>query len=288
MVTPDTKDNLASSNTQDMNMEDVLSSIRKIIDSDNDTDTDTDNYPVVAQTEEEKKAAAPSSDVSEQSTANVEKDNVFVPPSHLFDKGGDEDEDLLELTREIQADGGEIDLRSQSQPAQPMLDSEAETSAMTDASTPMNPKPVTDYNLEDLYTDALEEPVKEELPIKDPQDDNKKSNRADSSRGSENSTAHHQKRVSTTSAHEHHKDARSHDPLLSVQSSTASLEILKSLTNTIGHDEEKEDHGPSLEAVVLTALRPLLKAWVDKNLPDLISKIVREEIKELVERAKPK
>lgn len=287
MVTPDTKDNLASSNTQDMNMEDVLASIRKIIDSDNDTDAD--NYPVVAQTDEEKKAVAASSDVPDQSTANVEKDNVFVPPSHLFDKGGDEDEDLLELTREIQADGGEIDLRSQSQPTQPMLDSEVEdTSAIAGASTPMNSKPVTDYNLEDLYTQGLEEPVKEELSIKDPQDDNKKSNRADSSRESENSTAHHHKRTSTTSAHEHHKEAHFHDPLLSVQSSTASLEILKSLTNTIVHDEEKEDHSPSLEAVVLTALRPLLKAWVDKNLPDLISKIVREEIKELVERAKPK
>jgi len=39
-----------------------------------------------------------------------------------------------------------------------------------------------------------------------------------------------------------------------------------------------------LEALVLEALRPSLKSWLDQNLPDLVERLVRDEIRRLARR----
>jgi uncharacterized protein len=45
--------------------------------------------------------------------------------------------------------------------------------------------------------------------------------------------------------------------------------------------------GPSLEDIVREELRPLLKAWLDSNLPPLVERLVRAEIERVVGRAAP-
>lgn len=372
MVTPsfdDTKDNQATVSPQDMSMEDVLASIRKILDSDNDTGS------VVAQTEEERKESlssatlkkgkgpaqsdelsresSPPSEGTDTPTENVKTDKDPSAILSLSDKGSDEDEaedeDVLELTHEIQDDGSEIDLRSQAKGGQSPRGTFPETSTMVDTSDVLtlptgtgaadisssisSSKPA-DYNLDDLYADPLvdsgqeassdkdlkgkDEKPSSDTHSSDPQDrdveefmhtlDTKVSKSAakESSHEDENTPPSHHKASGTShgthTSHTHYRQASGpsldtqasyqymhfQDSLLSQESSAASLEILKHLSHTLAHDEEKGTSGPSLEAVVLTALRPILKEWVDKNLPDLISKIVREEIKELVAQAKPK
>jgi uncharacterized protein len=39
---------------------------------------------------------------------------------------------------------------------------------------------------------------------------------------------------------------------------------------------------PSLEDVVRDALRPMLKSWLDENLPDVVDRIVRAEIERVI------
>ena len=43
--------------------------------------------------------------------------------------------------------------------------------------------------------------------------------------------------------------------------------------------------GPTLEDIVREEMRPLLKAWLDANLPPLVERLVRAEIERLVGRA---
>jgi hypothetical protein len=45
--------------------------------------------------------------------------------------------------------------------------------------------------------------------------------------------------------------------------------------------------GPTLEDMVRAELRPLLKEWLDANLPPLVERLVRTEIERVVGRAVP-
>jgi cell pole-organizing protein PopZ len=43
--------------------------------------------------------------------------------------------------------------------------------------------------------------------------------------------------------------------------------------------------GPSIEDVVREELRPMLKQWLDQNLPPMVERLVRAEIERVVGRA---
>ena len=45
--------------------------------------------------------------------------------------------------------------------------------------------------------------------------------------------------------------------------------------------------GPTIEDIVREELRPLLKAWLDTNLPPLVERLVRVEIERVVGRVAP-
>ena len=44
--------------------------------------------------------------------------------------------------------------------------------------------------------------------------------------------------------------------------------------------------GQTLDALVRAALIPLLKAWLDENLPSLVERIVREEVRRLADQSR--
>jgi uncharacterized protein len=46
-------------------------------------------------------------------------------------------------------------------------------------------------------------------------------------------------------------------------------------------------NGPTIEDIVREEMRPLLKAWLDTNLPTLVERLVRAEIERVVGRAVP-
>jgi len=45
--------------------------------------------------------------------------------------------------------------------------------------------------------------------------------------------------------------------------------------------------GPTIEDIVREELRPLLKAWLDTNLPPIVERLVRAEIERVVGRVVP-
>ena len=47
-----------------------------------------------------------------------------------------------------------------------------------------------------------------------------------------------------------------------------------------------EPAGPTVEEIVRTELRPLLTHWLDKNLPGMVERLVREEIQRVSKEAR--
>jgi cell pole-organizing protein PopZ len=62
-------------------------------------------------------------------------------------------------------------------------------------------------------------------------------------------------------------------PLLSPHTTAAVDSAFNSLTHTVLMQNPR-----TLEDLVRDMLRPMLKAWLDDNLPDLVERLVRAEI----------
>jgi uncharacterized protein len=71
-------------------------------------------------------------------------------------------------------------------------------------------------------------------------------------------------------------DARPDAELLSAEATVA----IGSAINTLRETVKKKE--PTVEEVVCEALRPVLKSWVDENLPDLVERLVRGEIERAI------
>ena len=72
-----------------------------------------------------------------------------------------------------------------------------------------------------------------------------------------------------------------------VASSTAST--MASLMHAVATERSAAVYrgGPTVEDIVREELRPLLKQWLDANLPPLVERVVRAEIERVVSRAAP-
>lgn len=71
--------------------------------------------------------------------------------------------------------------------------------------------------------------------------------------------------------------------LISDTTAAASLSALSELVSRTHRDPDIEslpmgNAGRTLEEITRELLRPILKAWLDENLPELVERIVREEI----------
>jgi hypothetical protein len=76
-------------------------------------------------------------------------------------------------------------------------------------------------------------------------------------------------------------------PILSPPTSTASSDALSQLAKAIldRRDVAIGSRGITLEGMVREMLRPMLKEWLDRNLPYLIERLVKKEIDLMVNRA---
>ena len=77
------------------------------------------------------------------------------------------------------------------------------------------------------------------------------------------------------------------DSILSQPTARASTDVLFDLARAILDRRELSvgERGITLEAMVRGMLRPLLKEWLDRNLPYLIERLVKKEIDRMVNRA---
>jgi hypothetical protein len=76
------------------------------------------------------------------------------------------------------------------------------------------------------------------------------------------------------------------DGLVAPAAAAAAASSLGTLLRALAERQALAVHrgGPTLEDIVREEMRPLLKAWLDANLPDLVERIVRTEIERVIGR----
>ncbi len=76
------------------------------------------------------------------------------------------------------------------------------------------------------------------------------------------------------------------DGLMSEDKADASADAFANLLGAMSAATPVGAEGRTLEDIVKALMRPLLKDWLDANLPHLVDRIVREEIERVVGRAR--
>lgn len=77
------------------------------------------------------------------------------------------------------------------------------------------------------------------------------------------------------------------DGLVAEEAAAAAASAVGSLVRTLTADRSPALHagGPTVEEIVRDLLRPLVKDWLDAQLPGLVERVVRGEIERVVGRA---
>jgi cell pole-organizing protein PopZ len=77
--------------------------------------------------------------------------------------------------------------------------------------------------------------------------------------------------------------------LVAPEAAAAASSSVSTLMRTLAAERSLQVHsgGLTIEDIVREQLRPMLKAWLDANLPSLVEHLVRAEIERLVSRAVP-
>jgi uncharacterized protein len=77
--------------------------------------------------------------------------------------------------------------------------------------------------------------------------------------------------------------------LVAPEAVAAAASSVGSLMRTLAHERSMQVYsgGPTIEDIVREEIRPLLKEWLDANLPPLVERLVRAEIERVVSRAVP-
>jgi hypothetical protein len=75
--------------------------------------------------------------------------------------------------------------------------------------------------------------------------------------------------------------------LVAPEAAAAAATSLNALVRTLVEHQSMAVHrgGPTLEDIVREEMRPMLKAWLDKNLPPLVERLVTAEIERVIGRA---
>jgi len=197
-------------------MEEILSSIRRIINED-DAPAETE-----AEAQAEPEPAAPAPEAEPETADQSAIDDIFGDAGDADDTG-----DVLELTDRIdEPEGG------------------------TDPIVGDDDLMIVDRD-DDLDIVAVEEPEPASAPEPEPAMD------LDS------------------------VEADIEDALMSEPAATAAMGAFHSLADTIRISEEE---GRTLEGVVRALLRPMLKEWLDTNLPGIVDEKVQAEIDRVARR----
>ena len=234
---------------EEPSIEEILSSIRQII------------------SDEEEEGGA---DVQEETAEPAESEPVAAVPEEPVEapeepEGGPE-EDILELTDKVDDDSEEQDIVFSDLVEEAEADTDTDTQANDDSvdvepeapeETKETAMPEAEESVESATSEAEEEPAKVE--------DNKPEAAAP---------------VETPSAPV--PPVKSEDePLLSEPVEKAALDAMSELAKKTAVDHQ----GITLEDIVRAELKPLLKQWLDKHLPGLIERLVREELDRVAKRA---
>ncbi len=93
--------------------------------------------------------------------------------------------------------------------------------------------------------------------------------------------------ASTSSSAAASSGAFSSDDLASPEAASAAAGSVTNLVRALTSDRGAQVHsgGPTITDLVREELRPMLKSWIDSNLPPLVERLVRAEIDRVISRA---
>jgi cell pole-organizing protein PopZ len=82
-------------------------------------------------------------------------------------------------------------------------------------------------------------------------------------------------------------DEASIEALVGPEAAAAASASVSSLLHTLSAERHAQVYrgGPTLEDMVRELVRPMLKEWLDSNLPPMVERIVRAEIERVAGRA---
>jgi len=75
------------------------------------------------------------------------------------------------------------------------------------------------------------------------------------------------------------------DSIMTDNAADATLRGFSSLLGNMSVDRGKHAGGITLEDIVRESMKPLLREWLDKNLPPMIEKLVKRELEKLANKA---
>jgi len=263
-------------------MEEILASIRRIISEDDPQDANPAE-------------AAPSA----PPTARAEP----APAPPVSGAGAD---NILDLTKMVADDGSIVDLEAEEAPqaaseaeeapeeeaaseAPEALAEEAdEAAAEAEPEPEPEPEPAAEA-LEEVAEEvqaAAEEAAAEEAPEAEAQEEAAPADDAAEEDATEEEAAEEDAEAAGSRVPAPAGEGSDFVSALTAAAATASLAAVSkaAMANRQG-DAIAIGGGRTLEDLVRQSLAPELKGWLDDNLPDLVERIVREEIRKMVRRA---
>ena len=186
-------------------------------------------------------------------------------PQDVGNTGDSDEPEPMELTQMVSDDGTVVDLRA---------DQPASAAPIVEASRPEAADPLVPEDTR-VHADV----VAEEVDVTDPE-----AQGSDPGAGEAESEA--DEGIEAVPLVSGTSEAVT-ESLVSAEASTAATASLSRLSDSLAAGKALsvgQIGDKTLEVLVQESMAPHLKSWLDKNLPDLVERIVREEIEKMVKR----
>lgn len=288
-------------NEQEMSMEEILASIRKIIATDDDMESQ-EGKPAASANVAPPAPAETGAPVKLETALPVDQD-VPSPPAPAIPATSTpvetetspvvaalEEDDFLELTEEVHNDGSVRDVKAMHQGGAPL-------------SQPM-PVPSTNEGLMTGLSSIMDEAAGKEVLERETEGDH---DIEEAALALEKERTRHD--VEEAFGQERHREAHPHfqhegerheeteireamtekleNDIISGEAAMVASSSLKGLKETIERKvrEDEAARAITIDSLVTEAIKPMLKEWLDANLPSLVEKIVEKEIQRFVEKS---
>jgi len=259
---------------EEPSIEEILSSIRDII-SDEDEDEG-------ANTDGEKSDAAPEvSDVKEEAKPETEAAPVKAEEPAAQNDAPDDDDDVIDLTtlaeeESVQADVETDNVDESETVDQDTTDTVEEKKEEAPQMDNMDDDPLAEIDLDHPMSNDLKVETIETIETDIETDDFDNETQDDGVLDIIND-------INVADNTMDDKPEKTNQVLVDRVAETATVGAMAKLAENIAISRTSE--GVTLEDVVADLLRPMLKDWLDENLPTLIERLVSQELERLAEKA---
>ncbi len=191
-------------------------------------------------------------------------------------------DNVLELTQMVQEDGSTVDLS----PSEPTASSNAKTNSDSDTEPEAEPDSASEDNVvtnPDSGSKAKADEDPEPEPAVEPGGEPDPKPEAAAEIKGEPDLKPEPKS----------KPAPKGEPLVSDDSAEASVQSFSELTTALEPEENSSPglrvakSGRTVEDIVMELIKPMLREWLDNNLPPIVERLVKKEIRSLVRRSEP-